>query len=388
MTNCILRWICVFIMVPAYVLLSQDMMTVYHPVTEKHLQPAHIRMKNEKPLVFLVAAAGDLMMGGSALSTIKSRGPDFPFDSTRAVIGSADMAVANLEAPFCTSGRAARKKYTFRVPPEFAGGIKRAGFDVLTLANNHLVDFGPDGLLCTLGVLDSLSILHCGAGRDAEQAGQAMVAEFNGWRIACLAFSLTYPSAFWAGENRPGTAYPDFRRIKNQIRTLRSEVDLVIVSFHWGQELRNTPKAYQQAYAHDVIDWGADLVIGHHPHVLQGMEIYKGRLIAYSLGNYVFGSYSRNAVESVILKIRFDHIGPLLAEVVPISVYNLQVNFQPRVRSGRARYNTLENLDALSSPLNRGKSFIQPRGFFAFPSYKERPSREIGYSFAPPVHRR
>jgi poly-gamma-glutamate capsule biosynthesis protein CapA/YwtB (metallophosphatase superfamily) len=125
-----------------------------------------------------------------------------------------------------------------------------------------------------------------------------------------------------------------------------------VVTFHWGAEGKNFPKDYQKEYAHLAIDLGADLVLGHHPHVLQGLEIYKNRLIAYSLGNFTFSSYSRRATESMILKVYLVDGGLFFAKIIPVSVDNYEISFQPRVVTGKRAKTIIANLKAYSEPLN------------------------------------
>lgn len=174
---------------------------------------------------------------------------------------------------------------------------------------------------------------------------------------------MTLPVEFWATPEQCGTAYPHTGRLKQIIQKMKDETDLVVVSFHWGGELETTPKSYQQSYAHRVIDYGADLVIGHHPHVLQGLELYKGRLIAYSLGNYVFGSYSQNARVSMILQLFFDRRGPLIAaKVIPISVYNAETQFQPRLLKGKRYDQVIQTLNEISVDLDEGEEIVSPSG--------------------------
>ncbi len=311
---------------------------------------------------FSIVAVGDVMMDGNAFSFIRKKGADYPFDSTRTIIRSADIAFANLEAPFTSSGNVFKKKFVFKVPPKYAGGLVRAGFDVLSLANNHILDYGERGLLSTLNTLDSLGIAHCGAGRNRKEAERESILKRDGWRIGFLAYSLTYPDGFWATSKRYGTAYPELKELKKSINSLRKKVDVVVVSFHWGSELMTHPKPYQRFYAHRAIDWGADLVLGHHPHVLQGLEIYNSRLIAYSLSNFVFGSYSSKVRESMILKIRFDRNGSFMAKVIPISVFNLKVQFQPRLLRGDAGEKVIRTLNTISKDLNQGKKIIGESG--------------------------
>jgi poly-gamma-glutamate capsule biosynthesis protein CapA/YwtB (metallophosphatase superfamily) len=309
-----------------------------------------------------VVGVGDMMMGSRAQPVIEVRGSDYPFEALSSLILSADAAVGNLEAPFTASGTPFEKTFTFRVPCRYALGLKNAGFDVLTLANNHILDFGPSGLFSTLDILDSLEIAHCGAGQDRDEAEGAVVIRKAGWSIAFLAFSLTYPEEFWAGPASPGTAFYSAGRAKERIEYIRDSTDLIVVSFHWGKELNKDPEPYQRETAHAVIDWGADLVLGHHPHSLQGLELYKGRLIAYSLGNFVFGAYSQSVRESVVLEARFDRQGLLYARIVPISVYNDSVAFRPIPLEGQDRLRILDSLNVHSVALNGGKKILDASG--------------------------
>ncbi|MCK5148864.1 CapA family protein [bacterium] len=319
------------------------------------------------PRPIFLTAVGDLMMGGSARSVISRRGVDYPFDSTRTVLMASDVAIANLEAPFTCKGIAFKKKYTFRVPATFADGILRSGIDVLTLANNHILDYGAIGLRETVSLLDSIGLAHCGAGENLHAAEEAAILEVNGKKIGCIAFSLTYPAEFWATSMRPGTAYPRLNRLKLIIESLENSVDYIVVSFHWGGELMISPKPYQRMYAKNAIDWGADLVLGHHPHVLQGCEWYKERLIAYSLGNYVFGSYNNKVHNSVILKVLLDDSRIIYSEIIPIIINNYKVQFQPRILQNRKRQDVISLMNGLSKRLNGGRDIFSSTGILVIP---------------------
>ncbi|HDQ46224.1 MAG TPA: CapA family protein [bacterium] len=313
-----------------------------------------------------VLAAGDLMLGHRLVSVIRRRGVDYPFDSVASVIREADIAVANLEAPFTTGGTAFQKEYNFAVPPSFITGPVRAGFDLFTLANNHILDFGVEGLRSTIHTLDSTGIAYCGAGFDLEESIRPALLTRKGIRFGFLAFSLTFPEAFWASPGRAGTAYVRPEKLETIIRKVRESADVVIVSFHWGGESVTEPRPYQIQYARRAIDAGADLVFGHHPHVLQGLEIYKGRLIAYSLGNFIFGSYSAKVHDGALLRTWFSAEGLRAAEILPISVNNYTVRFQPRLFHSAERLKTIESLNALSKPLNGGKELLRPDGSIRF----------------------
>lgn len=311
-----------------------------------------------------IAAVGDLMMSSWVIDKVDHYGVDFPFDSTRKLLKSADFAIANLEAPLTLTGRVvADKKFTFKVPPHFSSGIKNAGFDVVTLANNHMIDYGCEGLINTLKTLDSIGIAYSGGGVDRQAACAPVIVERNGKRIAFLGFSFTYPIEFWANSRRCGTCHPSEQQLQALIEHSKANADLVVTSFHWGQEKRTTPKTYQTYFARKSIDFGADLVLGHHPHVLQGIEIYKGKLIAYSLGNYVFGSLSHNSRTSIVLSVMLAPKGLIYARVFPIDVYNARVDFQPRLFYGTDHSKVIDELNEISAHLNNGQSIIDDRGF-------------------------
>lgn len=312
--------------------------------------------------VFSLIATGDLMMTARVQPLIKKYGVHYPFDQTRNLLQKANIAMTNLEAPFSRSGLPFKKKYTFRTPPSYIAGICSSGIDLFTLANNHMMDYGVQGLETTLTLLDQHALYHCGAGLNRKQAEAASIVQVNKRKIAFVAYSLTYPEEFWAKNNKAGTAYPHETRIIKHIRMLKKENDAVVVSFHWGGERLVHPKNYQKNYAHRVIDAGADIVIGHHPHVLQGFEIYKNKLIAYSLGNYVFGSYSHTVDYSVLLKIWFDDNGPLLASLYPIDINNYRVAFQPRFLSDDKNKDLFTYLNGLSRDLNKNNDIISQTG--------------------------
>jgi poly-gamma-glutamate capsule biosynthesis protein CapA/YwtB (metallophosphatase superfamily) len=303
-----------------------------------------------------------VMMSGSALQVIDEMGPDYPFDSTRAALFSADLSIANLEAPFGTKGKPFPKTFTFRVPPKFARGLWNAGFDAVNLANNHILDFGRPCFVTTLDILDSLGIAACGAGMNLDSAEAGAVVVRKGWKTAFLGYSLTYPDAFWASPKKAGTAFAVRERMARKIAALRPDCDLVVVSFHWGKELHDRPEPYQRDFAHAAIDAGADLVLGHHPHVPQGFELYRGKPVAYSLGNFVFGSRSASCTEGILFTARFDTAGFSGAEAVPLDVDYRKVRYQPRLLRSLERENAIRRLNRISRDLNGGRDILSPAG--------------------------
>jgi poly-gamma-glutamate synthesis protein (capsule biosynthesis protein) len=284
---------------------------------------------------FTIAAVGDIMLGGRAEPVLRGRGPAYPFRSVLPVLKQADVIVGNLESPISTRGEAVKnKKFTLRAGPIAVDALKEAGIRVVTLANNHAMDFGPLALQDTLTSLSENGILFSGAGMNLDDARSPALLRIGGRTLAFLSYSLTFPLEFFAAPARPGTApgYADY--VQEDIQKARGMADIVVVSFHWGAEVMFAAKDYQIALGRQAIDWGADLVLGHHPHVLQELELYKGRLIAYSLGNFVFGSESDRTNASIILLCTFKGNTFVKAEAVPLDVNNYRVRYQPRILAG------------------------------------------------------
>ena len=296
-----------------------------------------------------VLCAGDIMLVGSAKPIIEQRGVDYPFDGIRSIIKAADLAIGNLEMPLGLTGAPIPEKdFTFIGEPKLAGGIAKAGFDVLALANNHMGDYGDDALLETLEVLSANNLRYCGAGPDLQAARQPAIVKSRNAHIAVLAYSKTYPFEFFAGEGDPGTVNGIAEIFVPDIGAARQRADLVVVSFHWSGELVTEPREYQEWLGRLAIDAGADLVFGHHPHVLQGIEVYRGKIIAYSLGNLVFGSGSENKHTGAILRVTFENGVTKRGEIIPINVDNREVQFQPRRLSGDTARAAIDEIRMLS----------------------------------------
>ena len=309
-----------------------------------------------------ITAVGDVMLGSWVTPVLAQRGAVYPFEASLPYLQSADFTIANLEAPFTREGEPFEKKFNFKVPPEYARGLKDAGIDVVTLANNHILDYGAIGLVSTMATLDTFGIKYSGAGRNWREAHQPTVVEIRGKRIAFFGYSTTFPTEFYAHGDSAGTAYPEAEAMQSALREWDERADFVVASFHWSAEKLEIPKAYQIELAHLAIDSGADLVLGHHPHVLQGIEKYRSRLIAYSLGNFAFGSYSSYAVDSIILKVYLNQDGLFYARCIPINVNNSEVEFQPQILDGPGKQAVIAKLQKLSLDLNAGQNLLSDSG--------------------------
>lgn len=232
----------------------------------------------------------------------------------------------------------------------------------MTLANNHSMDFGPLALQDTLAALTENGILFTGAGMNLDDARAAATLKVNDTTVAFLSYSLTFPLDFFASAGRPGTApgYADY--VKADIQKVRQTADIVVVSFHWGAERMTAAKDYQIELGRQSVDWGADLVLGHHPHVLQELEVYKGRLIAYSLGNFIFGSQSNRTNTSIILLCTFKKHSLVKIEAVPLDINNYRVEYQPRVLTGQAGQAVLNDINTASQRFKTALAISGNRG--------------------------
>ncbi len=298
---------------------------------------------------YRLMAVGDLNFAG--IESFLLNDPHYPWIGTKKVLSTATILIGNQEVPFSNRGQVyVKKRWSLRADPRTAASLTTAGFDLVTLANNHIMDYGVSALEDTLFILNQNSIAHAGAGLNLAAARKPAVLKTpDGQRIAFLAYSQTFPAEFWAQVNRPGTANADSQILAADIRNAKTQADMVVVSFHWGEELLNYPKPYQKKFAHECIDAGASIVIGHHPHVLQGMEVYRGGLIAYSLGNFLFGSYSAKSTDSAILAVDFDRNGLIQAQVYPVNVNNREVSFQTKLRHGADAQRVLADLRTFSA---------------------------------------
>ncbi|EDZ94524.1 MAG: CapA family protein [Limnospira sp. PMC 894.15] len=255
----------------------------------------------------------------------------------------ADLAMVNLENPL-TRATLARpnRQFNFKADPEAVKVLTEGGIDLVNLANNHIMDYEEAGLVETLETLQQAGIHAIGAGRDIVEARRPKIIEVKGQRIAYFGYYDADLNA--AGENRAGTNSRDNEQIAADIKAVRDQVDWVIVNYHWGVELSDYPGDWQIDLGRYTIDQGADVVIGHHPQVLQGAEIYKGRPIVYSLGNFIFGGNNRSDYDTAILRVSLKQNRKMKVEFLPVEVRG----YQARVMQGESAKATLRHIERIS----------------------------------------
>ncbi|MBU5472270.1 MAG: CapA family protein [Clostridiales bacterium] len=247
-----------------------------------------------------VVFSGDILLSSYVLNNYEKSGINgILSEELQSEMQNADITMVNEEFPFSNRGTQAQdKQFTFRVDPGYVKILQEMGIDVVTVANNHALDYGTDALSDTFQTLDNAGIAYVGAGDNLERASQPYVIKAGGKTFGFLAASRVIPEVSWNIDNRqPGMLCTyDSAELCNAIQKAKETCDYVVVYVHWGIERENTPQDYQRQLGKAYIDAGADMVIGAHPHVLQGIEYYNGKPIVYSLGNYIFNQEINSTV--------------------------------------------------------------------------------------------
>ncbi len=299
-----------------------------------------------------VTFLGDTLVGGEAQPTLDANGPGFAFDGIRDLLDGSDLVVANQEGPI--TGRVevdakldtGRKRYWYRATPESAAALRDAGIRVVSLANNHILDYGPAGLADTTRALDDAGILWCGAGATRRAARRPAVVECKGVRFGFLSFMQRYDlyvaERLYATKAKPGPLRLNLARARTDFARLRSEVDVRVALVHWGRNYRKrNPRQARLAAA--LRGAGADLVVGHHPHVPQPITLLDGAPVCFSLGNGPLGTpgrfHSGRLPYGLVVTFDVDKAGAARRIAVEtILVDNAQVGFRPRIADdGEAR---------------------------------------------------
>ncbi|MBW5445015.1 CapA family protein [Cohnella sp. CFH 77786] len=296
-----------------------------------------------------MAFVGDILPASSVARLLEKNGYDYPYRAVSGLLQSADIAAGNLESAITDRGTPEKnKQYLYRGSALALPAIREAGFDVLSLANNHTLDYGWVGLQDTMDALDDNQIHHMGSGNDDQEAFTPAYVEAQGITVAFIGVSHVVPNVSWkADRNHPGVAetYNPTRAIA-AIREAKNNADIVVVMVHWGDEYTDKPIAEQTNNGRKFIDAGADLVIGSHPHVLQGFEAYKGKWIAYSLGNFVFSATkSPKSAETGVLIAECGKDGSCALTLHPM----LAQNAQPAPMDEQAGKALLARLSAVST---------------------------------------
>ncbi len=251
-----------------------------------------------------------LLAGGDVLMERSERLGLDPFQSIEPPLGSADLSVVNVEMAISDRGTPHYKTYVFRAPPSAARRIAAGGVRIASLANNHAMDYGGDALADTVDLLEGAGVATIGAGRDIDEAYRYRILTTDGGvSVAFVGASLIVPSNFAAGSSTPGVASahpPDLARVLDTVRAAVAAADAVVAIVHWGIERDPCPDDAQRLLARQLLDAGADAVIGHHPHVLQPVVFTGEKLVAFSLGNFIWEPRQHMSGETGVLQIDFE----------------------------------------------------------------------------------
>lgn len=323
------------------------------------------RLERADPAPYSLLALGDVMLGGRARKVLDEHGPDYTFAAVRPLLRRSAIVLGNLEGPFARHAPRLDRRYSYRVNPALAAALKRAGVHIMNLANNHLTDCGRAGVLETLKALDDAGVGAIGAGIDERAAHQPFVQLAGSMRIGLLGYYWNQRTA--ATAESPGSAMDPPEALMADIARLRACVDRVVVTFHWGVPYASEPSPEDRAKARFSIDCGADAVIGHHPHIVQPLEIYRGRPILYSIGNFMLGSGNSRA-EGLLAALRFER-DRTRASLFPLYVKNRdpRVHYQPKALTGRACERRLQRLIDSSGESGRYLRIKDGRGELDLP---------------------
>jgi poly-gamma-glutamate synthesis protein (capsule biosynthesis protein) len=316
---------------------------------------------------FTVFAAGDVYLGSFIRSRVEEHGPEHPFARLKGTIEEHDVAFANLEAPISSRGSPFNdtKKPLFRISAEQARPLAHSGLDVMSVANNHMMDYRADALVDTLDALDSLGIARTGAGRTPQEADAPAVLEVRGTRVVILSYNRIVKPGMAVTSYGPGMSVYDLEDIVSDIEEHKKDGAVVLVSVHWGEQYVETLQKKQVVGAHAMIDAGADAVLGHHPHCPQPVEVYRGKPIYYSFGNFVFGLNPPKGRHNIAAVLRFDGDTLTGAEILPVHGMYFKTDYQPHFLEGDEARQVVEHIAKISERFDTQVEFSANRGIIA-----------------------
>lgn len=297
-------------------------------------------------------AVGDIMLSFNRGTgrMIKQYGPEYPFEKIRSTLAQADLLFGNLECPISDEGVPCSKKgphLTFLAASDSVKGLKTTKFHVLSIANNHILDYGKQALLNTINTLQQTGIQSTGVCVQSLHPGYVVLSK-NGMKIAFIGYNtLPLPKIKSKRRSTLSVKQLNLNNIRADIKHLKHRVspDVIIVSSHWGASYWKYPIPFQMELARKMIDCGANIVLGHHPHVIQGIEKYKNGIIVYSLGDFVFDEPFPDTQESFIFSCKLSYGGVHDVKYIPV-ISNK--TFQPVLAHGKRKEEILKKIISLS----------------------------------------
>lgn len=363
-----MRWIAYAILgLAAYLFLYTLVLYFYAPRDSTVMEPVRITRAPLAPGEATLLFAGDTAEADAALPTLQKRGFDHPFAATVDLVRAADVAIANLEAPITDGGDPipVYTRYVYRAPHQSAEALKTAGFDLLTMANNHAVDYGWSGIRDTIDNLHAVGLELIGAGKSDGEARRGAIFTVGGLKVGVIAlcedqiFFRVWVNLF-ARRGHFGAAALTRKNLEDDIARLRPEVDVLVVALHAGYNYA-PPRQATIDWSERAIDLGADLVVVHHPHVAHPVALYKGKPILLSLGNYAFGTPGHADLDyGWLAQVHLTGKKLDRVELIPLAVQNSRVQFQPRLLDGGELDQVLDRMIAESR--GHGATLRKARG--------------------------
>ncbi|MFJ1118761.1 CapA family protein [Bacillus thuringiensis] len=289
---------------------------------------ANVKINSDKSVILTMTMVGDVMMGRNIENISAQYGSDYVFRYVLPYFQNSDYVSGNFENAVLLDDKEkyikAEKYIHLATDRKSATAAKNAGFTLLNLANNHMMDFGEKGLIDTLQVFKDERLDYVGAGVNLTDAKNIVYKNLNGIKVASLGFTDAYAKGFIAKKDQAGVlnTNPDvfFEQIRKAKSIQEGNADIVIVNVHWGEEYDTEANPRQKSLAKAMVDAGADIIIGHHPHVLQSFEIYKNSIIFYSLGNFVFDQGWTRTKDSALVQYHLKNNGLAKIEVIPMRI--------------------------------------------------------------------
>lgn len=331
------------------------------------------------PRRLTLAAVGDIMLDRSVGAKIDKEGCAHIIEQVAPKLKQADITFGNLECPLSTVGpHSPREHLIFRAHPRTVEVLELAGFDIVSLANNHTLDAGRGGLRQTLQHLEEADIAYVGAAEVKAEGSQPAFIDVNRLTVGFLAYTdLTFVHGSDSKVDK------DLSELREQISAAKNKCDLLTVSYHWGTEYHRRPSQRQVQVAHTSVDAGADVVLGHHPHVLQGMEMYKQRPILYSMGNFIFDQRAGERTESGLFRLYYIEDRGWRVEMKPIWIPPSRLG--PEYATGERQTRIVQRFQQLCEEL--GTKVIIAAGQALIPAPSAAEGINVGAELAPPAAR-
>ena len=289
-----------------------------------------------------ISCTGDILFDRGVKIKLNAYGYDYPYKNVLEVLKKSDLTIGNLECPLTSAGTPVYKRsdLIFKGDTKNAKELKAAGFDVLNLANNHSMDQGREGLLNTMEALKDNNIAVVGAGLNKKDSHKPVFVTRGGVKIGILSYSCFPAEGYIFDSEMADICHFDENLLKEEIVKAKKDCDFLMVFFHHGNEYDFYPSEIQKKYSHTAIDNGADIVVGNHPHVLQGAEKYNGKYIFYSLGNFIFDRQAPFGTnETIILELTLKNKKLSEIDAIPVKI----IECQPTLSNDKSNVEILNN---------------------------------------------